>query len=127
MPSGLEFSSELNKDWYKGSDGRLYTTLLSGIAIKPGETSEVELILTKTMTENNTGVFTNNAELEKISNLENIQEKDEAKENNKSSAILVLSIKTGSVILYTGITLVCIAIMAAGAYIIKKKILDKEI
>ena len=127
LPSGLEFSSELNKDWYKGNDGRLYTTSLSGIAIKPGETSEVELILTKTMTENNTGVFTNNAELEKISNLENIQEKDEAKENNKSSAILVLSIKTGSVILYTGITLVCIAIMAAGAYIIKKKILDKEI
>lgn len=127
LPSGLEFSSELNKDWYKGSDGQLYTTALSGIAIKPGETSEIELILTKDMTEENTGTFVNNAELEKISNLENIQEKDDALENNKSSAILVISIKTGSAILYTGITIGCILILSAGAYIIKKKILDKGI
>lgn len=127
LPSGLEFSSELNKDWYKGSDGQIYTTSLSGIAINPGQTSEIELVLTKNMTENNTGVFTNNAKLEKISNLENIQEKEEALENNESSAILVISIKTGSAMLYTGITLCCITIIAAGAYIIKKKILDKKI
>ena len=127
LPSGLEFSSELNKDWYKGSNGQLYTTSLSGIAIKPGETSEIELILTKSMTEENTGTFANNAELTKISNLENIQEDEKATENNKSSAILIISIKTGSVLLYTGITIGCISILAAGAYIIKKKILDKEI
>lgn len=127
LPSGLEFSSELNKDWYKGSDGQLYTTSLSGIAIKPGETSETELVLTKKMTEENTGTFVNNAVLEKISNLENIQEKENAIENNKSSAVLVISIKTGSVILYTGITLGCILILVTGAYIIKKKVLDKEI
>ena len=127
LPSGLEFSSELNKDWYKGSDGNLYTTSLNGIAIQPGETSEVELILTKKTTENTTGTFSNNAELSQISNIEAIEEKAEAKENNKSSADLVISIKTGSVIMYIGITIGCIAIIAAGAYIIKKKVINKEI
>lgn len=127
LPSGLEFSSELNSEWYKGSDNQLYTTQLSGKAIKPGETTEVELVLTKKMTENNTGVFPNNAELLEISNLENIKEKEEALENNKSSAMLFISIKTGSVILYIGITIACITILALGAYIIKKKVLNRAI
>lgn len=127
LPSGLAFSSELNKDWYKGSDGNLYTSSLSGIAIAPGATSEVELVLTKETTEETTGTFSNNAELTKISNLEAIEEKENAKENNKSSADMVISIKTGSPLLYIGITLGSIAVIAVGAYIIKKKVLDKEI
>ena len=125
LPSGLEFNSELNKDWYRGSDGNLYTSL-NGISIKPGETSEVELVLTKKTTENSTGTFSNNATLESIANIEAIEEKDAAKENNKSSADVVISIKTGSAILYTGITLGSIAITAAGVYMIKKKTTDSE-
>lgn len=127
LPSGLEFSSDLNKDWYKGSDGKLYTTALAGKAIKPGETAQIELILTKTMTEESTGTFPNSAKLDKISNLENMAEKENALENNQSSAILIISIKTGSVILYMGITLLSIGILAVGAYFIKKKVLDKRI
>ena len=127
LPSGLEFNSEMNKDWYKDSDGNLYTTSLSGKAVKPGETTEIELILTKTMTENNAGTFANNAKLEKMSNLENIAEKEEAKENNASSALLVISIKTGSVVLYLGITTICLAIIGIGIYLIKKKVLNRGI
>lgn len=125
LPTGLEFSSELNKDWYKGEDGNLYTKSLNGIAIKPGEATEVELILTKKTTENTTGTFTNNAELKQISNLEAIEEKTDAQQNNKSSADVVISIKTGSAIMYMGITIGCIAVIATGAYTIKKKVLIK--
>lgn len=127
LPSGLEFSSELNKDWYKGTDGKLYTTSLSGIGVEPGKTSEIELVLTKKTTENTTGTFTNNAELTKISNIEAIEEKTQGKENNKSEAKIVISIKTGSAIMYIGITLGCLAIIVIGAYNIKKKILKIEI
>ena len=127
LPSGLEFSSELNKDWYKGNDGQLYTTSLSSKAIKPGESIEVELVLTKTMTTENAGTFVNNASLEKISNLENIQEKQETLEDNESSAILIISIKTGSIIMYIGITTICLAIICLGAYLIKKKVLNRGI
>lgn len=127
LPSGLEFSSELNKDWYKGTDGNLYTNSLSGKAIKPGESVEVELVLTKTMTEENAGTFVNNAKLEKISNLENINEKEVDIEDNESSAILIISIKTGSAILYIGITTMCLAIIGIGIYLIKKKVLNRGI
>lgn len=127
LPSGLEFSSDLNKEWYKGNDGKLYTTALASKAIRPGESAEIELILTKTMTEESTGTFPNSAELDKISNLENISEKTEVLENNQSSALLIISIKTGSVVLYMGITLLSIGILAVGAYMIKKKVLDRGI
>ena len=79
------------------------------------------------MTEENTGVFPNNARLEKISNLENITEKEEALQNNESSAMLIISIKTGSIFMYIGITLICITILAIGAYLIKKKVLNRGI
>lgn len=127
LPSGLEFSSELNENWYKGNDGKLYTTSLSEKVIKPGETIEIELVLTKKMTEENTGVFPNSAKLEKISNLENIEEKENALDNNQSSATLFISIKTGSVIMYLGITTLCIGIILIGAYLTKKKILSRGI
>ena len=127
LPSGLEFSSELNKNWYKDTDGNLYTTSLSGKAVKPGESVEVDLVLTKTMTEENAGTFVNNAKLEKISNLENIKEKEDSLENNESSAILIISIKTGAAILYIGITMICLAIVAIGTYFIKKKVLTRII
>lgn len=127
LPSGLEFSSELNNDWYKDTDGNLYTTALAGTVIRPGESIDIDLVLNKTMTEENAGTFVNSAEIEKISNLENIEEKEEAKENNVSSAILIISIKTGSVILYIGITTLCLAIISIGIYFIKKKVLMREI
>ena len=79
------------------------------------------------MTEDNAGIFTNNASLTKISNLANVQENMQAQENNNSSAILAISIKTGSAWLYLGITLCCITIFASGAYIIKKKVLNVNI
>ena len=127
LPSGLEFSSELNKDWYKDGDGQIATTSLSGIKIEPGKTSEIHLILTKSMTEDSTGTIPNTAGFAQISNLEQIAEKDEALANNESSAVLILSIKTGSPILYLSITLGCMIIIAVGAYIIKKKVLKGNI
>ena len=56
-----------------------------------------------------------------------IKEKEDAKDNNRSSATLIISIKTGSIILYTGVTISCIAIILAGAYMIKKKVLNRVI
>ncbi len=127
LPSGLEFNSELNPDWYRGNDGSIYTTALAGKTIQPGESITTELVLTKKMTEENTGTFPNSAKLEKISNLQNIVENEKAMENNESSALLIISIKTGSVWLYTGITLVCLGILLVGTYFIKKKVLNRGI
>ena len=62
LPSGLTFSSELNKDWYLSGD-YLHTKGLENIAINPGEEKEVKLILTKAMTNKNTGLINNRAEI----------------------------------------------------------------
>lgn len=126
LPSGLEFPSELNEKWYKDDNGDLHTNSLSGIEIQPGESKTIELILTKKTTESTTGTFTNNAELSKISNIEAIQEKEGETKNNKSSVDLVISIKTGSVIMYIGITLLCLSIIGLGIFIIKNRILREK-
>lgn len=62
LPSGLTFSSELNKDWYLSGD-YLHTKGLENVVINPGEEKEVKLILTKTMTNENTGLINNRAEI----------------------------------------------------------------
>ena len=62
MPSDLKFSSELNKDWYQtGTD--LYNTSLANEKITAGQSKSVKLTLTKAMTENNTGLINNTAEI----------------------------------------------------------------
>lgn len=62
LPSGLTFSSELNKDWYLSGD-YLHTKGLENVVINPGEEKELKLILTKTMTNENTGLINNRAEI----------------------------------------------------------------
>lgn len=62
LPSGLTFSSELNTDWYL-SGNYLYTKGLENVEINPGEEKEIKLILTKTMTNENTGLINNRAEI----------------------------------------------------------------
>ena len=62
LPSGLTFSSELNKDWYL-SGNYLYTKSLENVQLRPGEEKEVKLILTKTMTNDNVGLINNRAEI----------------------------------------------------------------
>lgn len=62
LPSGLTFSSELNKDWYLSGD-YLHTKGLESVIINPGEERELKLILTKTMTNENTGLINNRAEI----------------------------------------------------------------
>ena len=43
-----------------------------------------------------------------------------------SSADLIISISTGEVIMYVGLTLSLVTIIAVGIYLIKKKVLDVE-
>lgn len=64
----LSFSSSLNPEWYQDTDGNLYNTSLVGQEIKPGESRELSLILTKTMTSGNIGVSNNTAEIAEASN-----------------------------------------------------------
>lgn len=92
MPKELEFDSDKNENWIKQGD-YLYNSAFEDKEIKPGEEKEVKLILTKTMTESNTGLISNIAEV-----LDSDSKEMDEKEENKSQANVIIGIKTGGVI-----------------------------
>ncbi len=114
----LSFSSTLNPEWYQDSDGNLYTTSLAGTIINPGETKEIQLVLTKSMTGENTGVSSNIAEIAECSNDLGVQDIDSApgnrnaKEDDLGTADVYITIKTGGILFYGGILLVVLVIFA---------------
>ena len=124
LPEGLEFSSEMNQNWYKAADGKLYTTGLAETTIKPGEEKEVELVLTKKVNNKAGATVVDTAQVEKTSNLQNTEESNT--ENNIAKTTLKIKTQKASPLVFVIITIVAIAIIGAGAYIIKKKYFDRE-
>ena len=106
IPEGMTFSSSLNPNWYTGTDGNLYTTALAEEEIRVGETKEIKLVLTRQMTENNTGLINNTAEIYEDYNIYGITDKDA--KNNKNSADTIISVKTGEVFIYISVIITTI-------------------
>ncbi len=126
MPNDLEFSSELNKDWYE-SNNSLYTTALGNEIINPGESKTVTLTLTKTMGEDNV-VSRNNAEIYEDYNDLGLNDSNSTPgnnasgENDMSSADVIISIRTGGVIYMTiGVVLAIIVVAGIATGIIVKR------
>ena len=116
--NGLTFNSELNSDWYVGNDGKLYTTQLKDIYIKPGEEKEIKLVLTKEMNDSNTGTFENNAKILEMYNDKSLE--DSNIENNESNATCLITVATGTIVIYTVAILVVLVILACGIIGIRK-------
>ena len=132
LPKDLKFSSELNKDWYE-SDSYLYNESLENTKLESGQTAEVSLVLTKTMTDTNTGTTNNIAEISKASNDLGVKDVNSTPgnktrgENDMSSADVIISIKTGVMVKYIALTLCIIITIGIGAYFISKRILKIKV
>lgn len=130
--SEFSFSSTLNSDWYQQGE-YLYNASLADTKIEAGETKELKLVLTKTMTESNTGLINNTAEIAAAYNARGTQDIDSTPanrvngEDDMGAADVIISVKTGAAISYILLTLSIIVVIAAGGYIISKKVLSKEI
>lgn len=124
VPSSLEFKSSMNPNWYLNNN-KLYNLSLENKKLDVNESSEVKIILTKTMTESNTGLINNTAYIQNSYNEKGIN--DLNTENSKSSADLMISIKTGVVFKFITITLVIIIIEFSIVFIIAKKFLLNSI
>ena len=125
MPSDLKFSSELNKDWYQtGTD--LYNTSLANEKITAGQSKSVKLTLTKAMTENNTGLINNTAEIAESYNELGIADSKSTPgnrvngESDYGSADAILSLKTGGEV-YIAITIIAIIALGIPTFIIVRK------
>lgn len=132
LSKDLTFNSEINKDWYMTPDGNLHNNSLNDEIIKPGETKELTLTLTKTMTTDNMGLIYNTAEIGETMNNLNQPDKDSTPNNNNkneddiSSVELIVSIGTGALIGYISLIIISAVILVAGIYEINKKVLGKE-
>ena len=128
IPKDLKFSSELNKDWYMSTDGNLHNITLADLTLDPGKTTTLNLILTKTMTNNNTGTVINTAEIGKASNKFSINDIDSTPangvetEDDYGKAEVIISVATGAEVYITVSTIIIILLITTiGLYIIKKK------
>lgn len=129
IPNDLSFDEANNSGWYKDKDGNIYNNTLTNTIIKPGETKELKLILTKKMTGENTGTITNRAEIYEDYNELGLKDYNSSTgnkaqgENDLDYANLIITVKTGQVAMYITIAFISIAIIALGAYEINKKVL----
>lgn len=127
IPSSLTFNSTLNKNWYKKGN-YIYTENLANTKIEPGETKEVKLILTKKMTESNTGLINNKAEIQSAYNDLGIRDinstpgNKEENENDLNNANVIIGVKTGVAISYILLTISIVTLISVTAYFVSMKI-----
>jgi hypothetical protein len=133
LPDGLEFSSELNTNWYK-ADGNLYNTSLQDTEIQPGEEKEITLILTKKMTTNNVGLVNNTAEIYLDQNALSLADIDSTagnkvnSEDDFGSANVIIAIATGGLQVYIlgGLIAIICALAIVAVYFVRKEIFKER-
>ena len=129
----FKFNSELNTSWYEGTDKNLYCIELANDVINPGESKQVKLVVTKTMTEKNTGLVNNTAEIFEdfneyaIEDINSVAGNKEEKENDMSGADVIITVSTGSPILYMSIMLGSMLVLGLGIYLINKKVIMRRV
>ena len=131
LSTDYKFDSKLNTDWYQ-SGNYIYNTSLANEKIKPGESKEIKLVVTKTMTSNNTGLVNNTAEIAESYNEKGLKDINSTPgnnvkgENDQDSADLILNIKTGEIISYILLVIVTILIVIIIIYFIYRKTIYKK-
>ena len=130
MPSNLKFSSELNTSWYQ-SGSNLYNTSLANTKLEPGETKTLSLTLIKTMTEENTGLVNNTAEIGESYNEYGIADIDSTAgnkvkgEDDMGSADVIIGVKTGAMITYISWIIAILAVIGIAGYFVNRSV-DKK-
>ena len=93
IPSKLEFHSELNSGWARTEQYKISNTNMVTKDIQPGESIELTLTLTKTLTEDSVGTITNVSSIGTTDNSRHIEEKD--LNNNTDKTEVLVQVATG--------------------------------
>ena len=134
LPDGFVLTENVTQNWMKQADNTYINTSISNQRIEPGESITLTLTATKTMTENNTGIFINKAEIQEASNASGRMDIDSTPgnkietEDDFSKAEIIISIGTGiGVYISIGIILAILVIVGIIIGIKKEKINIKRI
>ena len=129
VPEGLKFVAADNPYWKDEGNNVISTTKLENTLLQPGESADVEVLLTWINREDNMGLKTNIAEISKDYNDKGVPDRDSTPDNKKpgeddiDDAPVILSIETGKAITYVGLGLVVLVTIAGGVFLIKKYVM----
>ena len=130
IPDGLKFLEEDNPLWKKIDDKTITTDQCKDILLKPGDTTEVEVLLTWINGEDNMGVMDNWAEISEDYNEYGSPDIDSTPDNNKKDeddiddAPVMVTVQTGEIAKYTGISIIVLTILTTGIVLIKKYVVN---
>ena len=129
VPEGLMFVAEDNPGWTDEGNNVISTRLLENTLLQPGESAEVEVLLTWIKGEDNLGLKTNVAEISEDDNDKGYDDIDSTPDNREEGeddiddAEVLLSISTGQARIYIGLGLTVLITLGGGVILIKKFVL----
>ena len=123
IPEGLKFIQADNPEW-KEVDGKVVTDQLKDTLLQPGESAEVEIVLTWINGEEHLGLMTNVAEISEDDgdDIDSTPDNQKDGEDDQDDAPVIISITTGAadVYGYIGLAAGVLAILSSGIILIKK-------
>ena len=126
IPEGLRFIQEDNPEWTQIEENVITTDQAKDVLLKPGESVEVEVLLTWINNEENMGLKVNIAEISKDYNEYGAPDIDSTPNNKKDGeddiddAPVMLSAATGQIRTYTLIAGMVLVILGTGIVLIKR-------
>ena len=129
IPDGLKFDAKDNPDWTDEGNNVISTRKLENTLLQPGQSADVEVVLTWKNDKNNLGLKVNTAEISEDYNDKHVPDRDSTP-NNKvpgeddiDDAPVLLAIATGRARLYVTLTFAVLVTLASGIVLIKKFVL----
>ena len=129
VPAGLKFVAADNPGWTDLGNNVITTNLLADKLLQPGESADVQVLLTWINGQNNMGLKTNVAEISKDYNDRGVPDRDSTPDNKKDGeddiddAPVMLSVSTGKVKTYFALGFTVLVMLAGGIVLIKKFVL----
>ena len=132
VPQGLKFVASDNPGWTDLGNNVISTNLLADRLLQPGESADVEVLLTWINGNENVGLKTNTAEISKDYNEQGVPDRDSTPDNQKpgeddiDDAPVMLAVATGllgNAKIYIGLGFVVLITIAGGIILIKKYVL----
>lgn len=129
IPEGLKFVAAENPDWTEKQTNIIATKKLENTLLQPGESADVEVLLTWINNSENMGLKVNLAEISEDYNDQNVPDIDSTPNNKKmgeddiDDAPVLLSVTTGQTRLYLTLTFTILMTLASGVMMIKRFVL----
>ena len=129
IPEGLKFVAEDNPKWTQLEENVVVTDSAKDVLLQPGESTEVEILLTWKNAGDNMGLKVNIAEISKDYNEYGVPDIDSTPNNKKDGeddiddAPVMLAVQTGQIRMYALISGTVLIVLASGIILIKKYVI----